>query len=136
MPKCNFNKVALQLYGNLTLVWMFSCKFAAYFQNTFFQEHLWTTASAFNQDFRGEVVFIISTYCFHSFCVILVIHFCFNYCGNKVLHHFSINAAIKNNLSFTAKVLFLYSGPNGMKLVSLAYFFIHISSLNLTDLSK
>ena len=33
MPKCDFNKVA------------FSCKFAAYFQNTFFQEHLWVAAS-------------------------------------------------------------------------------------------
>ena len=45
MPKCNFNKVALQLYWNRTSVWVFSCKFAAYFQNTFFQEQLWTAAS-------------------------------------------------------------------------------------------
>ena len=36
MPKCNFNKVAKQLYyWNHTLAWVFSCKFAAYFQNTF-----------------------------------------------------------------------------------------------------
>ena len=35
MPKCNFNKVALQLYLNPTLAWVLSCKFAAYFQNTF-----------------------------------------------------------------------------------------------------
>ena len=35
MPKCNFNKVALQLYWNHTSAWVFSCKFAAYFQNTF-----------------------------------------------------------------------------------------------------
>ena len=35
MPKCGFNKVALQLYWNHTLAWMFSCKFAAYFQNYF-----------------------------------------------------------------------------------------------------
>ena len=28
-----------------TLAWIFSCKFAAYFQNIFFQEHLWTAAS-------------------------------------------------------------------------------------------
>ena len=35
MPKCNFNKVALQLYQNHTSAWMFSCKFAAYFQNIF-----------------------------------------------------------------------------------------------------
>ena len=38
MSKCDFNKVAkqLQLYWNRTSVWVFSCKFAAYFQNTFF----------------------------------------------------------------------------------------------------
>ena len=35
VPKCDFNKVAKQLYSNHTLAWMFSCKFAAYFQNTF-----------------------------------------------------------------------------------------------------
>ena len=40
MPKCSFNKVALQLYGNLTLAWMFSSNFAAYFQNTISLEHL------------------------------------------------------------------------------------------------
>ena len=37
-PKCDFNKV--------TSPWVFSCKFAAYFQNTFFQEHFWVAASA------------------------------------------------------------------------------------------
>ena len=31
MPKCNFDKVALQLYWNRTSAWVFSCKFAAYF---------------------------------------------------------------------------------------------------------
>ena len=35
MPKCDFNKVAKQLYWNRTLAWVFSCKFAAYSQNTF-----------------------------------------------------------------------------------------------------
>ena len=34
IPKCDFNKVALQLYRNGTSAWC-SCKFAAYFQNTF-----------------------------------------------------------------------------------------------------
>ena len=28
-----------------TSVWLFSCKFPAYFQNTFFLEHFWTAAS-------------------------------------------------------------------------------------------
>ena len=39
------NKVAKQLYWNHTSAWVFSCKFAAYFQNTFTNEHLWTAAS-------------------------------------------------------------------------------------------
>ena len=35
MPKCDFNKAALQLYWNHTWIWVFSSKFAAYFQNAF-----------------------------------------------------------------------------------------------------
>ena len=35
MSECNFNKVTLQLSGNHTSAWVFSCKFAAYFENTF-----------------------------------------------------------------------------------------------------
>ena len=35
MPKCDFNKVVLQLYCNHTSAWEFSCKFAAYFQSPF-----------------------------------------------------------------------------------------------------
>ena len=42
MPKCNFNKVAKALYWNDTSAWVFCCKLAAYFQNIFSQEHLWT----------------------------------------------------------------------------------------------
>ena len=30
---------------SLISAWVFSCKFAAYFQNTFLQEHLWRAAS-------------------------------------------------------------------------------------------
>ena len=41
MPKSDFNKVAK--HG--TSAWLFSCKFAAYFQKTFSQEHLWVAAS-------------------------------------------------------------------------------------------
>ena len=44
MPKCDFNKVALQLYWSHTLAWVFSGKFAAYFQNTFFKK-LWKNNS-------------------------------------------------------------------------------------------
>ena len=36
MPKRDFNKVAKQLYWNQTSASVFSCKFAAYFQNTFY----------------------------------------------------------------------------------------------------
>ena len=32
--KSNFNKFSKQLYWNQTLAWVFSCKFAAYFQNS------------------------------------------------------------------------------------------------------
>ena len=35
MPNSNFNNVAVQLYWSCTLAWVVSCKFAAYFQNTF-----------------------------------------------------------------------------------------------------
>ena len=54
MPKCDFNKVALQFYWNCTSAWVFSCKFAAYFQNTFPQEHLWTAASVLLGFFIGN----------------------------------------------------------------------------------
>ena len=45
MQKSDFNKVAKQLYWNHTSPWVLSCKFAAYFQNTFSNEHLWVAAS-------------------------------------------------------------------------------------------
>ena len=35
MLRCDLNKVAKQLYWNRFLEWMFSCKFAAYFQSIF-----------------------------------------------------------------------------------------------------
>ena len=38
MLKCDFSKVAKQLYWNRNSEWMFSCKFTAYFQNTFTQK--------------------------------------------------------------------------------------------------
>ena len=45
MSKCDFDKVAKQVYGNHTLPWVFSCKSAAHFSNTFLEEHLWRAAS-------------------------------------------------------------------------------------------
>ena len=35
--KRDFNKVALQLYWKRTFAWVSSCKFAVYFQNTFYK---------------------------------------------------------------------------------------------------
>ena len=35
MPKCDFNKVAKQLYCNHTSAWVFFSKLNAYLQNTF-----------------------------------------------------------------------------------------------------
>ena len=35
MPKCDFNKVALQFYLKSNFGMVFSCKFAAYFDETF-----------------------------------------------------------------------------------------------------
>ena len=45
MLKCDFNEVALELYLNCTSAWVFSCKFATYFQNTFSYKHIWMAAS-------------------------------------------------------------------------------------------
>ena len=46
MLKCDFNKVAKQLYWNCTSARVFSCKFAAYFQNTFSLEQLRMAATS------------------------------------------------------------------------------------------
>ena len=35
-------------FTNHTTAWVFSSKFPAYLQNTFFEEHLWQTTSVFN----------------------------------------------------------------------------------------
>ena len=46
VPKCNFNKIVRQFYGNDASAWVFSYKFAVYFQKTFSLEHLWRTGSS------------------------------------------------------------------------------------------
>ena len=69
MPMCDLNKVVLQLYRNHTLAWMFYCNFAACFQNSFSEEHLWVAASVFTymylitnsivcQYFKGNAQFV------------------------------------------------------------------------------
>ena len=40
MPKCDFNKVALQLYRNHTLEWVFSCKFGQTFAGSYWKSKL------------------------------------------------------------------------------------------------
>ena len=45
MQKCDFNKSVKRLHWNHTSVFVFPCKFAAYFQNTFLYEHLWMAPS-------------------------------------------------------------------------------------------
>ena len=45
MLKCDFNKVAKQLYLNHTSAQVLSCKFAAHFQNTFSEKHHLRAAS-------------------------------------------------------------------------------------------
>ena len=47
LPHMNYIPLRKKLYWNHTSAWVFSCKFAAYFQNTFFWEHLWVATSEF-----------------------------------------------------------------------------------------
>ena len=53
MSKCDFNKIAKKLYWNHTSAWAFSCKFTAYFQNTFSYENLWVAVSVNNVNFQN-----------------------------------------------------------------------------------
>ena len=66
MPKCDFNKVAKELYWNLTSTWAFSCKYAAYFQNTFSSEHLWRAASVGVYQHNFPAITVSVTRCFNS----------------------------------------------------------------------
>ena len=66
MPKCDFNKVAKELYWNLTSTWAFSCKYAAYFQNTFSSEHLWRAASVGMYQHNFPAITVSVTRCFNS----------------------------------------------------------------------
>ena len=47
---CAIKRISLQLYWNHTSTWVFSYKFAAYFQKTFSKEHLWTAALNYLND--------------------------------------------------------------------------------------
>ena len=48
MENTDVGPILMNMQSNLiemTSAWVFSSTFAAYFQNTFFYEHLWTAAS-------------------------------------------------------------------------------------------
>ena len=61
LPKCDFNEFAKQLYWNHTSAWVLSCRFAAYFQNNFSEEHLWRAASVMFQ------ITELFSYCCYTF---------------------------------------------------------------------
>ena len=68
MSKCYFNKVAFQLYWNRTSTWVFSCKFAAYFQNTFpknISEGLLLTILSKNFLRKKPAISLVSNYFCH-----------------------------------------------------------------------
>ena len=48
-----------KLYWNHTSTWVFSCKFAAYFRNTFSYEHLWMAASGVLKEYNLVVIWRI-----------------------------------------------------------------------------
>ena len=75
MPKSDFNKVALQLYWNHISSSVFSCKFAAYFQNIFSWEHLWVSASEFLDLGTLRLLFTTSFTTILSFCFVLICFF-------------------------------------------------------------
>ena len=90
IPKCSFNKVA---NWNHTPAWVFSRKFAAYFQNTFSQEHH-LTADSTNCSIIKLVIYQFAFCCLFFFCgndwlfkrSILIPLFAVNF--RKVLKHF------------------------------------------------
>ena len=58
MSKSDFNKFTKQLSWNQTSAWVFSCKFTAYFQNTFPSEHLWRAASGFGTSSKKDTIYM------------------------------------------------------------------------------
>ena len=68
-PQVFIGKVVLQLNWNRTSAWVSSCKFAAYFQNTFSREHLWVAASltCFGKTILNNSEFFLVTLIFRNF---------------------------------------------------------------------
>ena len=71
MLKRNFNEVAEQLYWNHPSIWVFSCKFTLYFQNTFSSKYLRRAASengVFNRVIYSVTMQSFTFTCFNDFC--------------------------------------------------------------------
>ena len=64
---------SIKLLCNQTSTWVFSCKFAAYFQNTFFSEDLWMTASSFSF-FHPNIVWNVNKFNWNDFLLIFCMH--------------------------------------------------------------
>ena len=111
MPKCEFNKVAKQLYWNHTSAWVFSSKFAAYFQNTFPEKHLWMASSEYKISGIIKVEWIIDPWtegCLERFlwtkwrsshlgCSIKKMFL-------KILKHLQENTCVRIRVSFLIKL--------------------------------
>ena len=59
---------------NRTSAWVFSCKFAGYFQDTFFKEHLWRAASVQHKE-EQNITSVRLCYWFRVYCKQLDIEF-------------------------------------------------------------
>ena len=59
MREWDFNKVANQFYWNHISAWVFSCRFARYFQNTFLQEQLWGTGPDWERVENSYICFCV-----------------------------------------------------------------------------
>ena len=94
VPKSDFNKVALQFYWNHISSSVFSCKFAAYFQNTFSWEHLWVSASEFLDLGTLQLLFTTSFTMILSFCFVLIWFFSWFFCHLIVKIKESLKLAI------------------------------------------
>ena len=72
---------------SIKLPWVFSCKFVAYFQNTFPQEHLWTADSANCSEIK-LVIYQFAFCCFFSGAMVGCLISLFVVIFRKVLKHF------------------------------------------------
>ena len=110
MTKCDFNKVTKQLCWNHTLSWVFSCKFAAYFQNPFFKKHLWMAASGscrFNlelwQHFTDEItISFLKCYLGKIIQILENNHIC----NNRIFQYVILTKTILVLLNFNSRTIF------------------------------